>query len=117
MSGQDTVPDQTIDVWSGFAVWDVVPKKADLFVRVDSVSGHLGDVETGLPGAEDIDYWVLSSQSPFTTWIFGGEWYVSPTVRFSPNLEIVRYTDAPDPTLNPGRRQDSIFRFTFFWTF
>ena len=117
MSGQDTVPSQTIDVWSGFAVWDVVPKKADLFVRADSVRGHLGDVETGLPGAEDIDYWVLSSQSPFTTWIFGGEWYVHPTVRFSPNLEIVRYTDAPDPTLNPGRRQDSIFRFTFFWTF
>jgi hypothetical protein len=117
MSGQDTVPSQTIDVWSGFAVWDVVPKKADLFVRADSVRGHLGDVETGLPGAEDIDYWVLSSQSPFTTWIFGGEWYVHPTVRFSPNLEIVRYTDDPDPTLNPGRRQDSIFRFTFFWTF
>ena len=116
-SGQDTVPDQTIDVWSGFAVWDVVPTKADLFVRADSVRGHLGDVETGLPGAEDIDYWVLSSQSPFTTWIFGGEWYVHPTVRFSPNLEIVRYADDPDPTLFPGRRQDSIFRFTFFWTF
>jgi hypothetical protein len=117
MSGQDTVPDQTIDVWSGFAVWDVVPKKADLFVRADSVRGHLGDDETGLPGAEEIDYWVLSSQSPFTTWIFGGEWYVHPEVRFSPNLEIVRYANDPDPVQFPGRRQDSILRFTFFWTF
>jgi hypothetical protein len=117
MSGEDTLPDQTIAVWSGFFVWDVVPKKADLFIRVDSVKGHLGDAETGLPGAEDIDYWLLSSQSSFVTWIVGGEWHLHPAVRFSPNLEIVRYANDPDPTQFPGRRQDSILRFTFFWTF
>ena len=117
VSGEDTLPDQTIAVWSGFFVWDVVPKKADLFIRVDSVKGHLGDAETGLPGAEDIDYWLLSSQSPFVTWIAGGEWHLHPAVRFSPNLEIVRYANDPDPTQFPGRRQDSILRFTFFWTF
>ena len=71
----------------------------------------------GLPGAEGIDYWLLSSQSPFTTWIVGGEWYLHPAVRLGPNLEMVRYADEPDPVNYPGRRQDSQVRFTFFWTF
>src|SRR5262245_12890107 len=116
-SGQDALHDQTIAIWSGFAVWDVIPQKVDLFVRADSVKGDLGGVETGLPGAEEIDYWLLSSQSPFQTWIVGGEWSLHPAVRFSPNLELVRYENDPDPTLSPGRRQDGILRFTFFWTF
>jgi hypothetical protein len=116
-SGLDDVPHQTIAVWSGFGVWEFLPKKANLFLRADSVSGHLDDVETGLPGAEGIDYWLLSSQSPFTNWIFGGEWYLHPSVRLSPNLELVRYEDNPDPINNPGRRQDAQLRVTFFWTF
>jgi hypothetical protein len=114
--GQEDLPDQEISVWSGFAVWER-PNRADLFFRVDSVEGDLGGVETGLPGAEDIDYWLLSSQSPFTMWIVGGEWYLHPSVRLSPNLELVRYRKDPDPVNFPGRRQDSILRFTFFWTF
>jgi hypothetical protein len=116
-SGQVDVPNQTIAIWSGFGVWDVLPKKADLFFRVDTVKGHLADVETGLPDAEGIDYWLLSSQSPFTNWIVGGEWFLHPSVRVGPNLELVRYAHDPDPTNFPGRRNDSIFRVTFFWTF
>jgi hypothetical protein len=116
-SGLDDIPHQTIAVWSAFGVWDVLAKKANLFLRADRVNRHLGDLETGLPGAEGIDYWLLSSQSPFTTWIFGGEWYLHPSVRLSPNLEMVRYTDEPDAVNNPGRRQDAQVRFTFFWTF
>ena len=116
-SGDDILPDQTIGIWSAFVVWDVLPKRADLFFRSDFVEGHLGGVETGLPDAENIDYWLLSSQAPFSTWIVGGEWYVHPAVRLSPNLEIVRYTHEPDPVLFPGRRQDAILRFTFYWTF
>jgi len=116
-SGEGIGPNQTISIWSGFGVWDVLPKKADLFLRVDDVKGHFGDVETGLPGAEGIDYWILSSQSPFVVWIFGGEWYLHPSVRVSPNLEAARYAHDPDPTNFPGRRNDSIFRVTFFWAF
>jgi hypothetical protein len=93
------------------------PKKADLFLRVDNVKGHLGGAETGLPGADEIDYWLLSPQSPFTTWIFGGEWFLHPDVRVSPNLALVRYANDPDPANFPGRDQDAILRFTFFWTF
>jgi hypothetical protein len=116
-SGEQDVPDQTIDIWSGFVVWDVLPKKMDLFFRVDSVNGDLGGVETGLPGADAIDYWLLSPNSKFTTWIVGGEWYLHPAVRVSPNLEMVKYANDPDPVNFPGRDQDSILRFTFFWTF
>jgi hypothetical protein len=116
-SGPGDVSDQTITIWSGFAVWDVRPKKADLFIRADKVKGHLGDVETGLPGADGIDYWLLSAHAPFTTWIFGGELYLHPSIRLSPNLETARYTRDPDPVSFPGRRQDSILRLTFFWTF
>jgi hypothetical protein len=110
------LPNQEISVWSAFAVWER-PNRADLFVRVDSVRGNLGGVETGLPDAEDIDYWLLSSQSPFTIWIVGGEWYLHPSVRLSPNLELVRYRKDPDPVNFPGRREDAIVRLTFFWTF
>ena len=109
--------DQTIDIWSGFVVWDVAPKKANLFLRADFVAGHLGGVTTGLPDAQDIDYLLLSSHAPFSTWIAGGEWYLHPALRFSPNVEIVRYTHDPDPLQFPGRRQDAILRFTFYWTF
>lgn len=116
-SGEDTLPDQAIGVWSGFAVWDVVPKKAGLFLRSDFVQGDLGGTETGLPDAEGIDYLLLSSRAPFSTWIVGGEWYAHPSVRFSPNLEVVRYTHDPDPVQWPGRRQDAVLRFTFYWTF
>jgi hypothetical protein len=81
------------------------------------VKGDLGGVETGLPRADEIDYWLLSSQSPFMTWILGGEWYLHPSVRLSPNLELVTYANDPDPTNFSGRRRDSILRLTFFWTF
>jgi hypothetical protein len=112
-----TRPTQTIRVWSGFAVWNVVPTKADLFLRSDFVEGVLGGTETGLPDAEEIDYLLPSSQSPFSTWIVGGQWHAHPTVSLSPNLEVVRYRHEPDPVQFPGRRQDAVLRFTFYWTF
>jgi len=116
-SGSIDLPDQTIAIWSGFAVWDILPKKADLYVRVDGVKGQQEGLETGLPGADEIDYWLLSPTSKFTTWIVGGEWYVHASVRVGPNLEIVKYANDPDPVNFSGRNQDSILRFTFFWTF
>ena len=116
-SGDAMLSNQTIDIWSGFVVWDVLPKKADVFFRSDFVKGNLGGTDTGLPDAEGIDYLIPSSHAPFSTWIVGGEWYLHPAVRVGPNLEIVRYTRDPDPVQSPGRRQDATLRFTFYWTF
>lgn len=116
-SGVDGVPDQSIQVWSGFVIWDFMPKKADVFFRVDAVDGKRGATETGLPGAEDIDYLILSSASEFTTWIAGAEWYLHPSVRVGPNFELVKYADDPDPVNFPGRDEDRIYRITFYWTF
>ena len=81
------------------------------------MTGHRGGTETGLPGAEGIEYWMLSSQSPFLLWIVGPELYLHPAVRVSPNIELARYKNEPDPVHFPGRRQDAILRLTFFWTF
>ena len=116
-SGKDGVPDQKIDIWSGFGVWEVLPKKAELFARFDSVKGDLGGADTGLPGADGIDYWIMSTKQPFKAYFFGGEWFLHPSIRISPNVEWVKYDNDPDPVKFPGRDQDRIFRITFFWTF
>jgi len=111
------VADQNIGIWSGFVVWDVRPKKADLFARMDKVEGDLDGVDTGLPDAGGIDYLLLSPDSPFTTWIIGGEWYLAPSVRVGPNVELVNYANDPDPVNLPGRDETRLYRLTFFWTF
>jgi hypothetical protein len=116
-SGMFGVADQDIDIWSAFAVWDVLPGKADLFARVDSVEGDLDGVATGLPGADDIDYLLLSPDSPFTTWLVGGEWYLVPSIRVGPNLELVQYDQDPDPIAFPGKDETLVYRLTFYWTF
>jgi hypothetical protein len=108
---------QGIDIWSGFVVWDVRPEKFDLFARMDSVEGDLDGDETGLPGAATIDYLLLSPDAPFTTWIVGGEWYLTPSVRLGPNVELVKYDHDPDPVDFPGQDETRLYRFTFFWTF
>jgi hypothetical protein len=108
--------DQTIDIWSGFGYWEFRPRKADVFFRLDDVKGKLAGATTGLPGADGIDYWILSPQQPFKTYIFGGEYFLFPAVRVSPNLELVQYDADPDPVHFPGRDQDRIFRVTVFWS-
>lgn len=109
--------DQTIDIWSGFGYWEIAPKRADVFFRLDDVKGRLGGgLATGLPGADGIDYWILSPNQPFRNYIFGGEYHLHPTVRVGPNLELVKYDTAPDPDHFPDREQDRIFRLTLFWS-
>jgi hypothetical protein len=116
-SGKDGVPNQKIDIWSAFGYWEFAPKKADIFGRFDDVKGQLGGVDTGLPGADGIDYWIMSTKQPFKTYIFGGEWYLHPSIRISPNVAWVSYDNDPDPVKFPGRDKDRIYRITFFWSF
>ena len=108
--------EQKIDIWSAFAYWEFSPKRADVFFRFDDVKGELAGVTTGLPGGDGIDYWILSVRQPFKNFIFGGEYYLHPTIRVSPNIELVKYDNDPDPTLFPGRDEDRIYRITFFWS-
>ena len=80
------------------------PKKADVFARFDDVKGKLGGIDTGLPGADGIDYWIMSTKQPFKTYIFGGEWFLHPSIRISPNVEWVKYDNDPDADEVPGSR-------------
>ena len=73
-------------------------------------------VTTGLLGSDGIDYWIMSTQQPFKNYIVGGEYYLFPTIRVSPNLELVKYDNDPDPIHFPRRDQDPIFRVTCFWS-
>lgn len=107
---------QDIDIWSVFGVWEFLPKKASVFARYDDVTGDKDGETTGLPGASGIDYWLLSSDQPFQTYIVGGEWYVLPNLRIGPNIELAKYDDDPDPVDFPGRDQDRIYRVTFYWS-
>ena len=109
--------DQKIDIWSAFGYWEFSPKKGDVFFRFDDVKGKLGGVTGGLPGGDGIDYWLLSPRQPFKNYIFGGEYWLFPTIRISPNIEWVKYDKDPDSDKFPGRDQDRIYRITFFWTF
>jgi hypothetical protein len=116
-SGNAT-PDQTIDIWSAFGIWDFVPKKAEVYFRFDDVKGKRGGADTGLPGADGIDYWILSPAQPFKLYIFGAEWYLlHPSIRIGPNLQLAKYENDPNPVAFPGRDEDRIYRITFFWTF
>jgi hypothetical protein len=114
-SGKAGVPDQKIDIWSAFGYWEFSAKKADVFFRFDDVKGKLGAVDTGLPGADGIDYWIMSTKQPFKAYFIGGEYWLHPSIRISPNVEMVKYDNDPDKAF-PGRDQDRIFRLTFFWT-
>ena len=58
----------------------------------------------------------MSTRQPFKNYIFGGEWWLHPSIRVSPNIELVKYDNDPDPVNFPGRDEDRIFRVTFFWT-
>jgi hypothetical protein len=109
--------DQKVDIWSAFGYWEFSPKKGDVFFRFDDVKGKLGGVTGGLPGGDGIDYWLLSPRQPFKNYIFGGEYWLFPTVRVSPNVEMVQYKNDPDATAFPGRDKDRIYRLTFFWSF
>ncbi len=108
-SGKDDTPDTTIQILSAFAVYDIAPKKADVFARFDRVKAKLDGEDVGLPGADGIDYLVLSKDSPFKIFIFGFEWYLNSSVRLSPNLELVSYD-------NSDVKKDVVPRLTFYWT-
>ncbi len=116
-SGIAGTPNLDLGIWSVFGVWEFLPGKADVFARIDDVKGDLDGTDTGLPGANTIDYLLISPAQPFQTYIFGGEWFITPSIRVGPNVEWVKYDNDPDPVNFPGRDEALVYRATFFWTF
>jgi hypothetical protein len=111
-SGTET-PDTRIAIWSAFGNWDIEPKKAALFARLDSVKSERGGTDFGLPGADGIAFWSFSNAAPFKLYLAGLEFYVGSSIRISPNVEWVSYDD---PATGPSIQKDVAPRITFFWT-
>jgi hypothetical protein len=98
--------DLDLDIVSGFGVFDVVPRKATVFLRVDRFADPC-------PDCAGIDYLPIDTREAFTTTIAGVEFFVHPSVRFSPNVEWVNYGSPPSGT----KPEDAtMLRLTFFWT-
>jgi hypothetical protein len=103
-----TAPALDLDVLSGFVVAGVKPQKLSLFARVDRHADPLSD-------GPNIDYLPISPDAPFTLVLAGVEYYIHPAVRVSPNVEWVRYSSPPDPSVSrPG--DDVVWRVTLFWS-
>jgi len=100
-------PDSWLDVYSGFVVADLKPRKLSLFARVDRHADPC-------PDGESIDYLPIDPTAAFTLLIAGAEYYFLPAVRFSPNVEWVRYSAPSDPGA-PRPGNDVVWRATFYW--
>jgi len=102
-----TNPATTINVTSGFGVWIVKPNKFTVFGRFDHSDAN--------PDANGIDYLPIYNKAAFNLGIAGIEYYIHPSVRFSPNVEWVTYGTAITGGTTPAKN-DVVFRATFFWT-
>jgi len=102
-----TNPVVTINVVSGFGVWIVRPSKFAIFGRYDHSDAN--------PDAAGIDYMPIYNKAPFNLGVAGFEYYIHPSVRFSPNLEWVTYATAITGGTTPAKNELA-FRATFFWT-
>jgi len=109
-----SAPDREVAVTSAFGVFDVIPKKATVFGRVDWADGNnVLASDTGVPGVDAIDYLPIDNRFDFTFYVVGFEWYLHPSFRLGPNVEVVKYGDGPP---NISISDDVVYRLTFYWT-
>lgn len=112
--------DTEIDLASAFGVLDLSPRKAprtSFFGRIDWVKGNNNKtLDTGVPGVDGIDYMPISNQHDFTFLVAGAEFYLHPSFRISPNVEVVSYGDGPFVN-GSAIKNDVMWRATFFWSF
>jgi len=101
-------PDLDLNIYSGFLVAHLKPGKVSAFLRLDRYAEPCPDC----PG---IDYLPISQSSPFTMTLAGAEYFLLPSVRFSPNVEWVHYGTPVKPGLAPPK-DDIVWRATFFWS-
>jgi hypothetical protein len=100
-------PDLRLDIYSGFVVADLKPRKFSVFARVDR---H----DDPCPDCASIDYLPIDTTTKFTLLIAGAEYYLIPSVRFSPNVEWVAYS-SPDKAGAATPKDDIVWRATFYW--
>jgi hypothetical protein len=103
-----TATDLQQRVVSVFAVVDPKPQKFSVFARLDRYNDPC-------PDCAGIDYLPIDTNEPFTLLITGVEYYIHPSVRFSPNVEWVSY-GTPQKAGIATPKDDVVFRVTFFWT-
>jgi len=94
-----------LDVTSAFIVYDIKRQKVGAFARIDRFSDPCADC----PG---IDFLPIAANGPFTLTLVGLEYYVHPSVRFSPNIEYVAYSEPP---AGVKAKADAVARLTFYW--
>ena len=112
-----SAPDTRINVTSTWGVFEVIPKKATVFGRVDWVNGNNNmTTGTGVPGMDGVDYLHISDQHDFNFILGGMEWYFHPNFRLGPNVEVVNYGHGPLVNGAPIKN-DVFWRITFYWTF
>jgi hypothetical protein len=102
-----TNPEVTINITSGFGVWVVKPNKFSVFGRFDHSDAN--------PDVNGVDYMPIYNKAAFNLGVAGFEYYIHPSVRFSPNVEWVTYGTAITGGTKP-LKNDVAFRATFFWT-
>jgi hypothetical protein len=96
-----------INVVSGFGVWIVKPSKFSIFGRYDHSDAN--------PDASGIDYMPIYNKAAFNLGVVGIEYYIHPSIRFSPNVEWVTYGTVATGGAAPAKNELA-FRATFFWT-
>jgi len=102
-----TNPDVKINVVSGFGIWIVKPSKFSVFGRYDHSDAN--------PDAGGIDYMPIYNKAAFNLGVVGFEYYIHPSIRFSPNVEWVTYGTLATGGVKPAKNELA-FRATFFWT-
>ena len=100
-------PDLALNIYSGFAVADLKPHRFSVFARVDRY-------DDPCPDCSDIDYLPIDTTGKFTLLIAGVEYYLHPSVRFTPNVEWVKYSAPADPAI-VRPKDDVVWRATFYW--
>ena len=89
-------------MYSGFGIFDVVRQKVSVFARVD----RFNDPN---PDGAGIAFLPIDPRVQYTFTLTGVEFFLLPSVRFSPNLETVSYGTLPDGT---SPKTDVVFRAT-----
>lgn len=100
-------PDLELDIYSGFAVADLKAQKFSVFARVDRHADPC-------PDCAGIDYLPIDTSVPFTLFLAGVEYFLLPSVRFSPNVEWVAY-GSPEQAGAARPKDDLVWRATFYW--